>query len=466
MSVAAILNMAKNALFAQQTAIQVTSNNIANVNTKGYARQEAVITEEAYVMSDRGLFIGGGVSVPTVMSHYDKFLEASVARENTSLEEQKTYEQYFSRIESILDENNTHLTSNLVTFFNGWQDLSTDPLSTTSRMNVATEGANLANGIRNVYGALKDIQIELNSNIAQKVTETNDLLHSIADLNGQIYASGASEAQNPALVSQRSQLVNQLSGILDVQSFQDEDGGLTIMTSGGKALVSKTNAFELKAETSSATGFYAITWSAGSPASTDITDTFQSGTLKSLIDLRDNQIGGFIDGIDGLAQSVMAGVNDIHRTGYNGSGATNIDFFKNSTGDVAASFDISDEIKADPNNVVTTSSAENPSNNDVALAIASLGNAPATINGQKTSYVDYGSTVGSRIGSLLQNAKDLSSYHQTVMASIQGHRDSVSGVSIDEEMTNLIKFQYAYQAAARLLNVADTLMSSLMEIVR
>jgi flagellar hook-associated protein 1 len=466
MSVTSILNIAKNALSAQQTALQVASNNIANVNTEGYARQEAVFTEERPAISDQGLFLGGGVSVTTVRSHYDRYLEASVAKENTAMEEQKTYEQYFSRIESILDENNTKLTSNLVSFFNSWQDLSTDPLSVTSRMNVATEGSNLADGIRNVYGALEDMQDEIDTNIGLKVTEINNLLHSVAELNGQIYASGGNGGENATFANQRSQLVKQLSGMLDIQSIQDKDGGLTIMTSGGKSLVDRESVFELKAEKGLADDFRAITWSGSSSTSTDITSSIRGGALKALIDLRDNQMGGFMDTINSLAQSVMTEVNHSHHAGYNANGTTNIDFFKNATADFAANFDISDEIKADPNNVAATSSAGNPSDNDIALAIANLGSAPVTINGRNTTYVDFGSSIASRIGSLTQNAKDLSDYHQNLMTSIQKQRDSVSGVSIDEEMTNLIKFQYAYQAAARLINVADTLMSSLMEIGR
>jgi len=466
MSVTSILNTARNALFAQQTALQVASNNIANVNTEGYARQEAVFTEGIAVKSDNGLFLGGGVSVTAVKSCYDKFLEASVAKENTAMEEWKTYEQYFGRIESILDENNTKLTSNLVDFFNSWQDLSTDPLSTTARTNIATEGTNLSNGIRNVFGELKDIQTEVDTNIGLKVTEINNILHSVAQMNGQIYASGDNNGEDATFVSRRLQFVKQLSGIMDIQSFQDKDGGLTIMTSDGKLLVDRESVSELRAEKASADALNAVTWSGASSVSADITSSIQGGTLKALIDLRDNQIGGFIDTVDNLAQSVMTQVNNVHRAGYSANGTTNIDFFKNVTKDFAESFDISDEIKADPNNVAATSSEDNPSDNDIALSIANLGAAPVTINGQSTTYVDYGSSIASKIGSLTQNAKDLSEYHQTLMTSIQTQRDNVSGVSIDEEMTNLIKFQYAYQAAARLINVADTLMSSLMEIGR
>ena len=106
--------------------MQVLSNNVANVNTKGYARQEAVLVEDSNLRTDLGL-LGNGVKVSTVISHYDKYLEASVAKENNALEEQKTYEQYFKRIESILDESNSNLTSNISAFFNTWQDLFDGP---------------------------------------------------------------------------------------------------------------------------------------------------------------------------------------------------------------------------------------------------------------------------------------------------------------------------------------------------
>lgn len=464
MSIASILNIAKNAMFAHQTALQVISNNVANVNTPGYAKQEAVLTEDSVAGTASGLF-GNGVKVESVLSYYDKYLEASVAKENTSLEEQKTYAQYFGRVESILDESNTKLTSNMVAFFNSWQDLSADPLSITARTNAATAGVNLTNGIRSIYGELRGVQTEVNDVVYQEVSDINDILHSIATLNSQIHSANAGGGENQTFINQRAQLVNKLSGMIDIQSFVDEDDSLTVMTSGGKPLVDKGTVFELGAEKLLADDMYRVTWIGNSSVSVDITDTIRSGSLKSLIDLRDNQISGFIDSIDDLAESLTTQVNTIHITGYNANGTTNY-FFKNVTRDFAANFDISDEIKADPNNIAATSSAANPSNNDIALAIANLGTASVTISGQYTTYVDYGSSIASKIGSLSQNAKDLSEYHEALMATVQKQRDSVSGVSIDEEMSNLIKFQYAYQAAARLFGTAQALFDTLLEIGR
>jgi flagellar hook-associated protein 1 len=465
MGVTSILNIAKNALFAQQTALQVLSNNVANVNTKGYARQEAVLVEESNLRTDSGL-LGNGVKVSMVISHYDKYLEASVAKENNSLEEQKTYEQYLGRIETILDESNSNLTANISAFFNTWQDLSADPLSVTSRSNVAAAGANLSNGIRNVYGELQDLQTETDNNVSKEVESINGMLGAIAALNNQIYAAGASGGENNSLVNQRGQLLQKLSGKMDIQYFADRDGGMTVMTSGGKPLVDRGTVYELSAEKSPVTNFYNITWQGNSSVSVDITDTINGGVLKGLIDLRDNEIAGFMDSIDDLAQSIMTEINNLHSSGYNMNGMTNINFFTNLTQNFAAAMDISDEVRTDVMNIAVTSSASNHSNNDIALAIADLGIGSITISGQNTTYVDFTASTSSRIGSLSRNAQDLKEYHQNLMTSVEKQRDSISGVSIDEELSNLIKYQYAYQAAARLINAADVLMNSLLEIAR
>jgi flagellar hook-associated protein 1 len=465
MGITSILNIAKNALFAQQTALQVLSNNVANVNTKGYARQEAVLVEDANLRTDMGL-LGNGVRVSTVMSHYDKYLEASVAKENSSLEEQKTYEQYLGRIESILDESNSNLTANISAFFNTWQDLSADPLSVTSRSNVAAAAANLSTGIRNIYGELENLRTETDNNVSQEVGNINGILHAIAALNSQIYAAGASGGENNTLVNQQAQLLQELSGKMDIQYFGDRDGGMTVMTTGGKPLVDRETVYELSAEKSSVTNFYNVTWQGNSQVSVDITDSIRGGTLKGLISLRDGQISDFMGSIDDLAQSIMTEVNSIHSTGYNLNGTTNINLFKNLTQNFAAAMDLSDEVKIDVMNIAVTSSASNPSNNDIALAIANLGTRSVTIDGQDTTYVDFAASTSSRVGSLSRNAQNLSEYHQNLMTSVEKQRDAISGVSIDEEMSNLIKYQYAYQAAARLINAADVLMNSLLEIGR
>ena len=465
MGITSILNIARNALFAQQSALQVLSNNIANVNTPGYARQEAVLNEADSIMTDGGL-LGNGVKVEQIISNYDKYLEFSMAREYTSMEEQMTYEKFFTRIESVLDEGNSQLTSNITAFFNAWQTLSADPLSSVARADVAMNGANVAQGIRNIYTQLNSLQAEADNNVPSEVTQINNILASIAEFNKKTYASSVSGAEGSSFKTQSLAALQELSGKMNIQYFEDQNGGFTVMTGGGKLLVEKGMVYELSAQKDPTDNFYDVYWQGNSLNSVDISGSITGGSLKSLMDLRDNQISGFIDDINELAESLMTQVNAIHSTGYNSGGTTGVNFFENMTGNYAANLDLSDEIKTDIGYIAASSSAANSSNNDIALALANLGTADVTIGGTTTTYVSYSASIASTIGNLSQNAQNLSEYHQNLMEMVRNQRESVSGVSIDEEMSNLIKFQYAYQAAARLINTADTLMQALMEIAR
>lgn len=465
MGITSILNIARNALFAQQSALQVLSNNIANVNTPGYARQEAVLNEADSVMTDGGL-LGNGVKVEQIISNYDKYLEYSMARQNTSMEEQMTYEKFFTRIESVLDEGNSQLTSNITAFFNAWQTLSADPLSSVARADVAMNGANVAQGIRNIYTQLRGLQAEADDNVPHEVAEVNNILTSIAEFNKKTYASTVNGAEGSSFKTQSLAALQELSGKMNIQYFEDVNGGLTVMTGDGKLLVEKGMVYELSADKDPADNFYHVYWQGNSLNSVDISGSITGGSLKSLMDLRDNQTGGFIDDINDLAQSLMTEVNAVHSTGYGSGGTTGVNFFENMTGDYAANLDLSDEIKTDTSYIAASSSASNRSNNDIALTLAGLGTGDVTIGGKTTTYVSYSASIASTIGNLSQNAQNLSEYHQKLMEMVKNQRESASGVSIDEEMSNLIKFQYAYQAAARLINSADTLMQALLEIAR
>jgi flagellar hook-associated protein 1 FlgK len=238
------------------------------------------------------------------------------------------------------------------------------------------------------------------------------------------------------------------------------------MTPDGKLLVDGTHANSLSAE-KSADGVYRVNWVSASGTGVDITEDIGAGSLKGLIDLRDNQVTAFIADINDLAGSLATEVNGIHSTGYTATGVTGIDFFTTTitTGDYAAVMDLSDEGQAGEDYVAATSSAGSTSGNETALAIAALSSASVTIGGRSTTYIDHCTSILSKIGGLSENAQNLSEYHQALLSTVETQRDSVSAVSTDEEMIDLVKFQYAYQAAARLLTTADELLSSLLEVI-
>ena len=467
MSISSVLNIARTAMTAAQTSLQVTSNNIANVNTDGYTRQEAVVEEARSIRTSNGVLCNG-VSVKGIVRYYDKYLEKAIASKNSDLEGQKTFQGYFERIEALLQDSNSNLSSNIDAFFNGWQELSTDPSSVPVRTTVVAAGKNLSGGIRDIFNELKKLQIELDGTIDSEVSNINRIISSIADLNQQIFeSSSTSDDGAPDLLDKRTELFKELSSKIDVTSIEDQYGRLHIQTgSGGNVIVDENKYWSLKTIDDGDTGFNRVAWEDQSGNLADITDSMKSGKLKVLVDMRDEYIGnGFLHDVDELAKSIITETNTIHKTGYNLNGTTGISFFSDSTDNYAKNIDVNDQIKNNANNIAATSSTLNPTDNDIALSIASLAYNDVTINGSQSTFTEYVSSMENNIGELTKNAKILSEYQQDTMDILVSQRESVSGVSVDDEMVNLMKYQNAYQAAARLYTVAQQLFDALLATV-
>ena len=467
MSIASILNIARSAMFAQQASIQISSNNIANVNTKGYCRLDPDLREAPLIPTDYGL-LGNGVEIAGFIRYFDKFLETSIAQRNTDLQEQKTSVTYFERIESILNEDSSRLATNVTEFFNSWQELSADPSNLARRTSLVAKGENLARTIRNIYSELNGLQRELDQQVQGEVDEINRLTASIADLNEKIISLGsASQGEASDYLNQRAELLKELSGKMKVVSFEDQAGGLTVLTENGRTLVDRTNSWKLRTQQDPATGFRNIAWEDGAGNLSDMTGAISSGRLKALLDMRDQHLGsGFIADINNLAQTIITEVNSRHMEGYGLNGSTNVAFFTQTTSDFARDMNLSIEVKTDVQYIAAASSLGDFSGNDNALRIASLIDADLMIGGQSTRFSTYISTVMSNIGDLTKNAQDLSDHQESAMSVMEQQRESRSGVSIDEELTKLMKYQYAYQAAARLISVADEMFQEILQVGR
>ncbi len=466
MGIASILNIAKNAMAVSQTSVQVTSHNVANVNTAGYSRQTAILEEAPPMPTATGL-IGNGVVVTGIKRYCDKFLDSAIAGRNGTLQQQQTTQKYFERIQTILDDDNSNLTKNITDFFNGWQQLSTDPTSMSVRTTIVSSGQNLSDTIRNLYGQLKDVQYELDSGVEQEISDINRLLSSIADLNNRVFDGSSNGGEAADFVDQRNEFFKELSGKLDVTSVEDKYGRITILTGKGKVLVDGGQHWDLEVIPDTDTGFNRVAWKDHSGNLSDITDQITSGTLKGLTDVRDQYIGDvFVKQLDELAKSIITNVNQIHKTGVTLNNTTGIPFFNETTGNYAENMNLTDAVKWDVRNVAATSSAANPADNDIALSLAALGTSELSINGMSSTLSDYVASVIGNVGELTKNAQSLAQFQQDTMTTLENQRASVSGVSIDEEMANLIKFQYAYQAAARLFTVADELFQSLLGTMR
>ncbi|MCX5807266.1 MAG: flagellar hook-associated protein FlgK [Proteobacteria bacterium] len=473
MSISSILNIAKNSLTVNQVAVQVTSHNISNVNTEGYSRQVAILEEEAPSLIGSCL-LGNGVKASGVKRYYDKYLDQQISKKNMELGEQQVYQKYFERIESVLNEDSTKLTNNITEFFNAWQELSTDPQNVAVREGIVSSGRNMNRSIKNIYNELKSIQIEQNDNIRMEVTEINRIVASIADLNDKIFEGSAGSSEANDYLDKRNQYVKELSSKIDITSFEDQYGRMTVLTSAGKTLVDGGMSWELDTTNDGATGFYKIAWKDSSGNLADITDYISGGSLRGLIEMRDGQLNDFIADIDELARVIITEVNSIHENGYTlnhtatvPDAPDGISFFKEITENYAKNIDFSDEVKADLKNIAASSETDSgaPIGNNIALDIAALMDENLFNAGTET-IVNYTSSITNDIGQLTKGAKDFAQYSEDTMQAMEKQRESVAGVSLDEEMANLMKYQYAFQASSRLFSVADELFQSILEAVK
>lgn len=465
MGISSLLNIAKNSMLAQQSAIQVTSHNIANVNTKGYCRQVADLREGSLVPAEFGL-LGTGVRLAGLVTYYDRFLENAIANKNTDLQQQNTEATYFSRIEVILSEDSSHLAATITDFFNAWEALSTDPTSYAARTSLATRGENLSRTFRNVYNDLRGLQEELDKRVKSEVAEINRLSAGIADLNEKIVAMNAANGEDADYINERAQLLKELSGKIKINAFEDQAGGLTVQTVNGKTLVDRSTTWNVSTQQDPDTGFQRIVWEDGSGNLRDITDEISGGKIKALVDMRDRHLEkGFINDLDQLAKIIITEVDTLHVSGYNQKGETGITFFRSIGDNFARDMALSADVEIDVRNIAAAASSTDRTGNDVALQIASLMTQKLRINGQPTTVISYVSTMMGNVGELTRNAHQLSEQQQSAMTIMEKQRESASGVSIDEEMSNLIKYQYAYQAAAKLIAIADEMFSDLLGVI-
>jgi flagellar hook-associated protein 1 FlgK len=367
-SLFSVLNIADSALSAAQISVQTTSNNIANVDTPGYSREEAVLAEAPPATSTVGL-MGDGVTVTNIMSYFDQNLANDINSTNSDLQEQTVYGQYLNSIQSILEEQNSQLSTTMTNFFNDWQALSTDPTSTADKQAVASDGQTLCTAINGVYNSLTEQQTEANSSVNTEIGTINTITTQIASLNQLIADSQQGDGEANAYVDQRNQLLNTLSGDMNISSFTNNNNQLTVLTAGGKSLVDGSTSWTLTEVPDPTTGFTRIGWKDQEGNVTDITDEIEGGSLGGLITSRDQTLPGYMSSLNNLAKSLIENVNYFEGLGNDNAG---ISFFQPASGNYAQTMSLSDQIAQNAQNITATSTTENPTGNDVALKIASL----------------------------------------------------------------------------------------------
>ncbi|NLD38854.1 MAG: flagellar hook-associated protein FlgK [Desulfatiglans sp.] len=568
-----VLNLAKDAILTQQYAIDVISHNIANVSTEGYARQVPML-EAQNAAPYAGHLFGRGVKLSDIQSVTNAFIEKRLQSATSNLSMMSEKETYMNIMETIFTENSGNSISNqLSQFWNALNDLNNNPSGIPER-NILTEYASLlAQSFQDTNSDLLNLSKEVNNSIEVSINSINEILDQIADINKQIQLVRITGNPND-LINKRDLLVKDLSTYLDINTYEYEDGTISVSSNKGFMLVNKQASYHLDFNGVD------ITWSTNS---TPITDNINGGKLGGWLDIRDEIIPKFKSDLDELAKAIIWEVNKIHSQGVGLNGFTSVtgtykvtdsseaigsidsglDYYDrikdgsfkiwlyNADGDVeleatipvdtgtsldvlrsvidgytglnasitngslniqadagytfafsddnsnilaalgintffkasnARDMGLNDMIIADKNYIaagIISNGEIYPGDNTNSLNLANLqyqnvsvkkwiysrGESPTSLDVTNITMDNYYHQMVGSIGIESQSVQREKAYTLAIQQEMQATRDNISAVSLDEEMTNLIKYQHAYMAAAKLITTAQQMLDEILKTV-
>jgi flagellar hook-associated protein 1 FlgK len=452
MSLNASLSIAVQSLLADNGALQATNNNIANANTPGYSRQ-TVILQPAAPTNEGNLSMGNGVVLEGFQSVRDELLQMQIQQQTQAQSGANAQLTSLQQIQPIFTTSTNDIGTQMSALFSSLSSLSAAPSSSSSRQGVLTAGQNLATAFNTTSNSLTTQQTGLNTQVAQDVNQINQLTQQIAALNPQLAALKSSGQDGGTIQDQQDQLVLNLSKLTDVSVTQTESG-VTLTTGNGTPLVAGSQSFALQSTTGS-DGMQHVLDHSGS----DITASLKSGDLGGTIQTRDQTIPGLLSQLDTLANQFGTAFNAAQATGFDQNGTAGKNFFTVPTAVAGSAAAISMAI-TDPAAIAASSDGSAGSNGNLANFSAVQTTAlPAGKN-----PIDAYASVVFQVGSLTSNANAESSATTASLLQLNNQRSSISGVSIDEESTNLIRYQQAYQAAARVISTISTLFQVTMSM--
>jgi flagellar hook-associated protein 1 len=419
------LQTALSGLQASQVAIDTTGENISNANTPGYTRQvvntgeSAPMTIAALNQQGSGTQLGTGVDIASISRMRDQFLDVQYRAQNTATSNANTNATQLQQVQTALNEPSSNgLQSQLSAFWSAWSDLANAPTSQAAKEAVVNTGQTLADTFKSVSSQMSTVQSQAlqqyntltgaNGQVAQDASQ-------LATLNGQIAAATQAGQTPNTLLDQRDQVLDDLSGLAQVSITNQSNGSVTV--NFGDAATPLVNG-------TTVTWPQTLTSSAG-------------GQLGSLLNLSSagGPIGQYLSSLNNVAGQVISSVNALQPSSpfFSGTSASTI------------------AVSATASTVQTSSSST--SGADLAQGVANLSGGSAD-----QAYAAFVAQVGDGV----QAAQRTQSTAQALLTAVSNQRQSVSGVSLDQEMTNLIQYQQAYQASARVMNTINTTLNSLI----
>ena len=478
-----LMSVARSALLTHQTSLQTISHNIANAETPGYSRQEAVITTNTPTRMAYGV-VGNGVHVDSIIRRRDQFLDDSFRTADGLASGADMRRDLMGQVESVFGEPSDEGMSNaLDAFWSGWSDLTSSPGSLSTRAIIQQRGRQAATLFNDYDTRLTQLRSTTLDRLQGSVATINVVAEQVADLNKQIAESELSGNTANDLRDLRDGKLDELAKLGGTRSFTQSNGSVTVLI-GNATLVQGDSVQKLSL------AYEVITPPPTTPVidvkvrlqiskSPDLVIPLPS-EIKAVMDVLNVDIPDTRSRLDALAANLVSAVNAVHTTGYTFTGNTVPgtaagNFFAAGTPSIpvtASNIQLDSAVANDPFRIAASGSLNGPTDNSVAQRVAQLRLTENTVSwSSSTGATETGSFLGfyrsmvTRIGVDVAAADDNATVYQSLADQADSRRQAVSGVSTDEELVNMMRVQQSYQAATKMIKMADEMMQTLLSLV-
>lgn len=475
-----LVNIGVSSLRAHQAAMNVVGNNIANVNTRGYSRKTAELETSNTVNN-----FGTGVEFAALTRARDIVLDRQARFESGNVGRLTFLESAMSTLEAIFTEvagggttetgsifnidGGAALTGAMSRFFTAFQDLANNPESQATRAAVREEASLLTEQFHRIDSQLALMKDDLDRELQNTTGAVNDLTQQIAVLNEKILAAKENPLEAAGdLDDERDRLIDDLSALIDVTAFEQTDGTITVSagTGEGVLLVDRNRSFDLEVRLIVQSGSVStnlVTAGEGRPVAVT------TGKLAGILEARDDQLTRFESELDQLASTLVSRFNAQHAAGFGLDGSSGNTFFQ-SGGTTAQLIEVSDTVLNNLDKIAASGSSPGnpnvtagPGDGENALALSDVRLEKLFGGGTQTIEEFYADVIG-QLGAEARRIFTAADGQRLVQAQVDQRRENNRGVSINEEAGQLILFQRAYQAAARVVTVVDQMMQAVLNI--
>ncbi|HCD1255917.1 TPA: flagellar hook-associated protein FlgK [Citrobacter amalonaticus] len=456
-----MINIGYSGANTAQVELNVTAQNTANAMTNGYTRQVAVISSIG-ASSGSMNSAGNGVQVDSIRRVSNQYQVSQVWYAASDNGYYSTQQEYLTQLETVLSDENSSLSGGFDNFFAALNEATTSPDDSSLREQVISEAGALTLRINNTLSYIDSQSTEIASQEQAMVEQVNTLTSGIASYNQQIAEAEANGENASALYDARDQMVEQLSGMMDVDVNIDDKGNYNVTLQNGQPLVSGQQSSTIAMKTD-ADGSQSLSLTFAGTTSSMPSDP--GGSLGALFDYQNQVLSPLSDSINSMASQFADAVNTQLAQGYDLNGNPGQPLFIYDANDADGPLTINPDLSADE--LAFSSSPDESGNSDNLQALIAIANEPLEIDNLGSVTVgDACSTLISDIGIYSQQNQTEAQAASNVYAQAQNQQSNVSGVSMDEEAVNLITYQQIYEANLKVISTGADIFDSVLEMCR